>query len=469
MLANRTVAKVANTAAGCTRFNEHHIVSDVDGNRFTFWDTAGLNEGEQGTVPARNALANLFDSELVGGNGANLVIYCVRGTRLPEMLRVNYDLFWGIACEGMVPIILVATGLEQETDMDDWWRRNQKAVDCMGMSFEGHACVTTIRGKDGIYETEYQQSKMKVWKLVKEHLDPEPWRATPEELTRIPQRIEEYMRRYNKHTGTERDLLPPHLRPPGLVGQLLHRRQPPRPRRRSRRNRNVIVFGQVGAGKSSLINMLVGKDVAGVSNKAGGHTACNQSYAFSPANSDPNTDLTYTFWDTPGLNEGEQGSMEGMAALQNLLGLMKTCRANLVIYCVRAPRLTDIVRVNYDLFWGIICEGKVPSVIVVTGLEGEHRIDDWWEANRKRIKNMHMSFIGYACITTTRGRNDIYRGEYGQSATKVWKLVTEHCTPEAWTMTAGWYEKVPQKINAYLKDYKSRNKFFTALRRIFHF
>ena len=41
MLANRTVAKVASTATGCTSSNEHHMVSDVDGNRFTFWDTAG--------------------------------------------------------------------------------------------------------------------------------------------------------------------------------------------------------------------------------------------------------------------------------------------------------------------------------------------------------------------------------------------------------------------------------------------
>ena len=459
MLASHTIAKVANTAAGCTGSNEHHAISDMEGNLFTFWDTAGLNEGEEGTVPARNALNNLFT--LVGEHGANLVIYCVRGTRLPEMIRVNYDLFWGIICDGRVPIVLVATGLEQEVDMDDWWRKHEKVIDRMGMAFQGHACVTTKRGKDGIYETEYRQSTRKVWELVKEHLNPEPWRTSAGELAQ--QKIDEYVRRYNRHTGTERFVLSPHLHPPGPISRLLHGRQFG-PTLQSR-TRNVIVFGQVGAGKSSLINMLAGEDVAGVSNSAGGYTTCNQSYTVSSPNSDPNTGVTYTLWDTPGLNEGEEGNTPAMDAVQNLLSLMKARSANLLIYCVRGPRLPGIVRTNYDIFWRIICERKAPIVMVVTGLEGEHRMDDWWKENEKYIRRMNMSFKGYACVTTIRGRNGGYGEEYGQSATKVWNLVTKHCTPEAWTMTPGWDKKVPQKIDAYLKS-SQRNTFFATLRRI---
>ena len=96
----------------------------------------------------------------------------------------------------------------------------------------------------------------------------------------------------------------------------------------------------------------------------------------------------------------------------------------------------------------------------MTGLKGEHRIDDWWKENKKCIKRMHMSFKGYACITTIRGRNDRYGEECRQSKAKVWALVMEHCTPEAWTMTPGWYEKVPQAIAAYLNDPRRIGSFF---------
>jgi len=53
---------------------------------------------------------------LLGEHSVNLIIYCIRGSRLTDIVRVNYDLVSGIK----VPIILIVTGLEQEENMDDW-------------------------------------------------------------------------------------------------------------------------------------------------------------------------------------------------------------------------------------------------------------------------------------------------------------------------------------------------------------
>ena len=61
--------------------------------------------------------------------------------------------------------------------------------------------------------------------------------------------------------------------------------------------RNIIIFGQTGAGKSSIINMLAGSGVAEVSDSASGCTSSNKRYSI------PREDNNYTFWDTPGLNE----------------------------------------------------------------------------------------------------------------------------------------------------------------------
>ena len=215
LLARKYVAKVSSGVFGCTTPSHHYDISptgNADHTPYRFWDTAGLNEGEQGTVPARDALDLLYN--LVKGlRNISLVIYCVRGARFTDIARVNYDLSWGIMCEGRVPIVLVVTGLEQESDMDQWWTNYGKDVKGMGMTFEGHACVTTTKGRNNLYEQEYLQSADKVWTLVQKHCLPDPLTLTAEWISEVPKRMEAYMREYIARSGKERKFLPKPRRP----------------------------------------------------------------------------------------------------------------------------------------------------------------------------------------------------------------------------------------------------------------
>lgn len=155
----------------------------------------------------------------------------------------------------------------------------------------------------------------------------------------------------------------------------------------------------------------------------------------------------YTFWDTPGLDEVKNGTVSLGGDVHNLLNLVKDHGVNLLIYCIRG-NLTDIIRVNYDFFWEIICVKEVPIVLVVSGLEGR---DEWWQENIKVIMKMKMVFSGH-CIMSWNG--SLRSGE--ESAEKLWKLVREQSTPEPWHMTPGRSVKAQQIIVAYAKHFKAR-------------
>jgi len=214
---------------------------------------------------------------------------------------------------------------------------------------------------------------------------------------------------------------------------------------------NVVVFGQTGVGKSSLINMMVRQEIAKVSSQAAGCTPSIQDYRIKSDAGD-----TYTFWDTPGLNEAEGGNVPAQEAFKHLYRLVGQCAINIIIYCVRGSRFTDIARVNYDLFYRIICEGNVPIVLVVTGLELENDMDLWWSRNKKTVERMGMTFEGYACVTTTKGPDAIFKEKFRVSGGRVWALLKEHCNPIPWTPGQDWLAELSKRMDAYTKD-NSRN------------
>jgi len=138
-------------------------------------------------------------------SSASISSYTVYVVLDSEIVRVNYVLFWGIMCEGKVPIVLLVTGLELQSNMNDWWKKNEQLVEQMGLGFDKHACVTTISGN---HEEKYQESEDMVWELVKKHCKPDPWVPNPQLLAEVPRKMDTYMKRYNARSGKERKGLP---------------------------------------------------------------------------------------------------------------------------------------------------------------------------------------------------------------------------------------------------------------------
>ncbi|KAF8970951.1 P-loop containing nucleoside triphosphate hydrolase protein [Flammula alnicola] len=225
---------------------------------------------------------------------------------------------------------------------------------------------------------------------------------------------------------------------------------------------NVIIFGETGTGKSSLVNMIAGKDLAEVSSQALGCTFSSRHY-------DVSIDIgskTYRLWDTCGLNEGEQGTVPADAAMKNLRDLVQNLQGgiNLLVYCIRGTRFRDIWVVNYDLFSQIICEGKVPIVIVITGLEHEDPdMDGWWEKNSKEFARRGMQFASQACVTTTKGKKSksgsfMFEEEYEESTTRVRDVISQNCARSSeWMVDSNeWLRDITIRMATYNERYERR-------------
>ena len=212
---------------------------------------------------------------------------------------------------------------------------------------------------------------------------------------------------------------------------------------------NVIIFGETGVGKSSLINMIAPTASAAVSNAAIGCTFESVPYDAELS------DHKYRLWDTAGLNEGEYGNVSADRAIESLQELVQSLKdggVSLLVYCIRGSRLRDIVKINYDIFHTIICDGKVPIVVVITGLENEDDMEDWWLDNASDFDRRGMQFRGHACITTTKGKimksgEHMFQEEYNRSVELVREVIVAKCAESAWKPDSSkWLGNIVEKM-----------------------
>ncbi|KAF8844633.1 hypothetical protein BDN67DRAFT_666559 [Paxillus ammoniavirescens] len=211
--------------------------------------------------------------------------------------------------------------------------------------------------------------------------------------------------------------------------------------------RNVLFFGETGVGKSSVVNMLIGKntDAACISSGTQGCTFASKNYE-ATINGEQ-----FVLWDTVGLNEGEKGETPSPVAEYNLQELMQNVEGglSLLVYVIRGTRYREVVRINYELFHRAICGRKVPIVVVVTGLENEERMDAWWDDNEADLRKFGLVFGANACITASRGKvlktgRHAFEDEYEESRRKLLELIPQNCSPEPILISVQRGEEISQ-------------------------
>jgi hypothetical protein len=174
MLDGPDQASTSSSAVGET-FQFKCFQRTIRDRKFNVYDTIGLNEGSQGKAAMPASIASLWGLLKSLENGVSLLVYVMTG-RITELAKNNYSMFYETFCGGGVPIVVVVTKTENVEDIEQWWMDNEKSFDNYRMRFAGHACITAIKGRDGMYHAEYERSKFEVEGLIASCCGINPWK-----------------------------------------------------------------------------------------------------------------------------------------------------------------------------------------------------------------------------------------------------------------------------------------------------
>jgi len=207
---------------------------------------------------------------------------------------------------------------------------------------------------------------------------------------------------------------------------------------------NVVFFGESGAGMSSVINMLAGSEVAPTSTGAMSCTFESRGYWVNIRGS------IFHLHDTPGLRQEDEGRFSKDRAIVQLFTLIKRLEdgVSLLVFVMRACNsIRESTFSNWRLFQEVVCRSQVPTVIVITGLEWEADMDDWWFNNKEVFRRYGISPDGIACVTSARGRQRpsgvfAFQGKYDESKLKVEKLIRSTFLQSPWKMDTKWVNQI---------------------------
>ena len=216
--------------------------------------------------------------------------------------------------------------------------------------------------------------------------------------------------------------------------------------------KNIVLFGQSGAGKSSVVNLIAGREVAETSLDM---VPCTMHWKEHPITFDG---YTYNVFDTMGLEENKLEKKQYLDAITNAYNLIAKLQdeggIHMLLFCVRAGRFTSPIQNNYRLFYEFFCEKKVPIGLVLTGLEREPDMDNWWTKFKSSFDDHGVLVDGHACITAVNGPDERHQQLYEESRRLVCDLVIHHTRrcQEGNGYNGGdpWFMKLVGKLKEFL-------------------
>jgi predicted GTPase len=203
------------------------------------------------------------------------------------------------------------------------------------------------------------------------------------------------------------------------------------------RAKNIVIFGAMGAGKSSLINLIADQNIAKTGSNLKRCTLTWTKYML-PTLFNDELQHNINIFDTMGIENPELEPYEYHRSIKNASRLLRELDAcggtSLLIYCVQKGRDSGALRSNYQLFREVLYQRRVPMVMVVTCLEDENVMEEWWERNRASLEASEIVVDGHACVTTLKNE-----AKYEASREAVRELIRRYAA--VIPVSGGWKKK----------------------------
>ena len=232
---------------------------------------------------------------------------------------------------------------------------------------------------------------------------------------------------------------------------------------------NVLVVGETGVGKSSIINLIAGEELADVSSSASGCTMEATSYDIILSDRQGHGHHVRLF-DTVGLNEPSLSKNDYLAAIEKasvlVNQLLRTGGIRLLVFCIRGGRITAVTQNNYHLFRNILCQNQVPVAFAITGMENEQPMEGWWNRNAALFKKSNILCTSHVCVTATPGLNGVYANQYHASQTAIRSMLLDHMSKTSWKPEhTGWFIHLAGKLLRWVTKLRDRRRHFPGWSR----
>ena len=232
---------------------------------------------------------------------------------------------------------------------------------------------------------------------------------------------------------------------------------------------NILVVGETGVGKSSVINLIAGETLADVSSGASGCTLEATSYDIVLTDRHRQGHHIRLF-DTVGLNEPSLSKNDYLAAIEKantlITGLLRTGGIRLLIFCIRGGRITSVTQNNYRLFCDVLCQNQVPVAFAITGMENEQPMEGWWARNAALFARSNLFCSSHVCVTATPGLNNVYAKQYQMSQIAIHNMLLDHMSKSSWKPERrGWFIHIAGKLLKWVTKLKDRKRSLTVRSR----
>ncbi|KAI5994066.1 hypothetical protein F5J12DRAFT_785850 [Pisolithus orientalis] len=96
----------------------------VESMKVHIWEVSGFNQPKNDPMKDATDIEQKLGPMLKAHARIDVILFCMRGKKLTVVTKRIFELVDGIF-GGRIPIVLVINHLEQEEEMEDWWRRNK--------------------------------------------------------------------------------------------------------------------------------------------------------------------------------------------------------------------------------------------------------------------------------------------------------------------------------------------------------